>query len=532
MASQNSEEEEIAQRLRVNQDVIVQHINPVELISHMHKILDSDTRELLVNPDVTRGVKAFEIVSFIKRKGPHACSQFLTCLEKEKNHMGHDFIVSLLKHEQYGTEEQQQISSTYQERIQDHRPAMDDIDIPSLVPVLQSNFLLTRDEVETLGKERTTHKQKVEQLFLMIDTKGPLAYGVFAQCLDKEQTHPTHGELFREISGSEPTDESVSASFRKRKLSEDVVEADSISRRKQKKPIESSTSGIFWPMRILEMQIPLKGRRYDMALQKIQHCHHNGQWSLMKTLLAFCGSPDMKVVAQLEKAVSLIFRGEKGIVEKCVRKAWSLAVQIPGNNSIFLKARCEHVLSCEYRYAKDYEEARKHSMNAKYLLFNCERGEDASWANYCDACIQMAMLRENPKPTEQEQQQELKEVEDSFRYAIDCAKSHSSGIDVVRPHSFIRLAQLSLGSTQEVAGVATEENVTKAALCLHEVDVDSLARRSQSLYYLFESDVHKNKGNMDSAIASARKALEIARTDNYAVELHSAESRLQALTIQ
>jgi len=98
----------------------------------------------------------------------------------------------------------------------------------------------------------------------------------------------------------------------------------------------------------------------------------------------------------------------------------------------------------------------------------------------------------------------------------------------------IRIAQLSLGTTTQgncEFSIATPENIKKAKGCLDKVDLNSLSRRCLTLYYIIESDLFRNMSNITMATESAQKALNIAQEDSYGIELHSAQSRLQALTL-
>ena len=76
----------------------------------------------------------------------------------------------------------------------------------------------------------------------------------------------------------------------------------------------------------------------------------------------------------------------------------------------------------------------------------------------------------------------------------------------------IRLAQVSLGTTTDGKcwATATQGDIKKAESYLKQVDVSSISRRCQALYYVIESDLFKSKNNTTKAIESSEKVLKIA----------------------
>lgn len=184
-------------------------------------------------------------------------------------------------------------------------------------------------------------------------------------------------------------------------------------------------------------------------------------------------------------------------------------------------------MSCLYRYAKEYREAHQHATNALAHLVHANSGEDKSFALYCSSCIRLesstdGIALDDASP---------KQIKQDFRLAIDFARSHDIGMDVVEPHSHIRLAQQCLGSTQFHAGCVTdEESIREARNSLSEVNVDMLSQRSKSLFHLLQSDLYMNEGKLEEAIYSATTSLELARIGHFTVEQRSAEFRIQSLS--
>lgn len=279
-----------------------------------------------------------------------------------------------------------------------------------------------------------------------------------------------------------------------------------------------------------EMEKPLKGKRYSRMMCMFQTFHHTANWERLEEAAQRYISgdkPQLKVAALLEMAISFTFRGMSEKVDRYVKSARSLLHKVTGNNLRFLEGRCEHVLSCRYRYSKDFDKAREHTHKAKAILCGSDPGEDSSWAHYCDACV----LLEQYSQSKVKDEQTLRELKRSFQLAIDHTEQHNTGMDVVKPHSHIRLAQLCLRSEQYVAGITEDKEMIKEAeFHLKAVDVDSLKQRSKSLYYIFKSDLNLNLKDSDKALRCAERALELGKP-NYTVEIRSAEERIKAIKL-
>jgi len=126
------------------------------------------------------------------------------------------------------------------------------------------------------------------------------------------------------------------------------------------------------------------------------------------------------------------------------------------------------------------------------------------------------------------------DTEDAFTLSIVYGRNSTVVSCASEARCLIRIAQLSLGTTTQgncEFSIATPENIKKAKGCLDKVELNSLSRRCLTLYYIIESDLFRNMSNITMATESAQKALNIAQEDSYGIELHSAQSRLQALTL-
>ena len=422
--------------------------------------------------------------------------------------MGHSYIVFLLEGKSFGSESELLESSKFKEGINKHLLEMMDINLGSLVPLMYCDNLLTLEEQQELLCSRKSERERILLLFQVLDTKGPLAHGIFAQCLSEELSHPTHVELFRLISTSQSTHCSTS---KKRKRGIDACMLTRVMR----------------PFQPWKMQGPLKGHTYNAMMRLFQSYHHNGEWEKLDIEAAkyIAGNIiEFQVVALLEKAISWIFRRNKGTVVSLVDKAKQICLKIPGENSAFLLGRCEYILSRLFRYLKEYVKAKEHVSISREHLYLVEPGEDSSFVNYCDACVTVECLSELSPP------EEIRRVRATFERAINDDLSHESGLGLVAPHSLMRLAQMYLGGTHYNPGVTSNvENIEQARLCLQAVDCASLCYRSKCHYNLIKSDLYCNTNGFSEAKECVQIVLMLARKYNFVLEISSAETRLLAL---
>ena len=519
---------------------IIQCLNYEELMGYLRQedLLNEEQLERLTNSGLSPKEKSAMILDTIIARGQDAHCRFLSCIKKETSHMGHIYIASLLEGKEFPADKKAlQYSLEIKERVKKYHTRLKDIDFSSLVPVMLKHELVTAAESQRLLSAQKTQLWKAAQLEVILSTKGPLAHCTFVRCLGEEEAHPTHYELHSLFSSNEPTSANSDQFDTEADSAIHMNRGLQCGRRKRK--IESSNSqDVALPKRQpreFELEGPLAGRRYSRLMLTFQTCHHNGDWSRLEIEVQSvlrCGIPELGVVALLEEAISHIFRQNREKVLDRVDRARQMItesseIQQSGGNTRILQARCEHVVSCLYRYAKEYREAHQHATNALAHLVHANSGEDKSFALYCSSCIRLesstdGIALDDASP---------KQIKQDFRLAIDFARSHDIGMDVVEPHSHIRLAQQCLGSTQFHAGrVTDEESIREARNSLSEVNVDMLSQRSKSLFHLLQSDLYMNEGKLEEAIYSATTSLELARIGHFTVEQRSAEFRIQSLS--
>ena len=514
----------------VRQDIL-RYMNHEEIVTHLRQeelLTDEEVEHFAAfdnDPSVVHEMKNDFLLKAVeaKRLGHQDVTRkrFLVCLKREFQHLGHyQYLAGLLERE-YNicsyTDDDKHIFTQYNpdkvlidkelsERINKHQTFLKDIDFRTLIPVMRSKHLLTDTEQEALmGNDAHQYRSqdwKVTRLIHILNHKVPTAHVMFLDCLREENQHPTHRELYERLSYCMPWDcpddndleKDSSLVGKKRK---DVLSRNELQPSKMKP-------------KFYEMDGILAGKEYKLIMLKFQTWHHNGNWQAidqqMENYKQDANFPaELMIVALLETAISYTFRQNKAMVIKCVEDARALILDSvkSGSNALILEGRCEHVLTCLYRYRCEYEEASRHAVNSRSLLLDVKPGEDTSFAFYCSACIALECHVGNKRIPGFSTTPET--IEHDFKAAISHARSHKIGMDVVEPHSYIRLTQLYLrsqhfnGSQQrpdfksiESARVCLEE----AARCLEHIT----SRRTRVLYYILKFDLHYLRNEPNEAL--------------------------------
>lgn len=449
------------------------------------------------------------LVQKLEQSGLWAYQKLYSCILKERHHLGHRYIQAVLENKlcKYASDEDMKKSMILKGKLELNLTLLAGCNLQELLTHMYSKELLTSKEWKKLQAQVNDTNELLLHIAVILDTKGPLAYTLFADCLHSIDC-AIYAQLFEEV-------EPRKSSSRK-------------SRSEQREVAVFQTPPPKRPLPRLKLHGCLKGTRYNRIMKMFQECHHNGKWTTIEeeaSKLSTSSTPKaLRVVALLERAVSWVFRRNEKHVLDLVADARKLCTEVEGDNATFLDGRCEYILSRLYRYLQQYDKAQEHIRRATYILHMAEPGEDSAFVHYCDACIRVEKLSKNTT------KKELQHAQWSYEYAIDHAQSHNSGLDLVAPHSFMRLAQMHLGSSHYSAGSQTDkESISKASNCLAAVDKSSLAHRSLCHYLIIHSDLQRCQQDTQNARASAHSALEIAQTYNFTLEITSAEKRLDSL---
>ena len=540
--SENSEDE-VQERIANHRKDIEQHVNISELSLYLEQegLLEFEENDYLLSKASDRE-KVSRVLDSLKEK-PNGFTKFLECVKQETNHMGHPYVASLLEGKPFASECELLLSAVFKGRIENNLVRLKEgINLSSLrahlrqsfyLPYIQGNTqLLTDDDLEKLEGVETD--SKVMQLFLILDTKGPLAHSQFASCLHAEREHESHIELYEELFGDLPVPTSTE--------NEGSVYSSSHSNRGKRKttaeyPASDETRNELVPLTPskrallrLKMDGPFKGRGYLRLMRACYRHHHSGQHDALEgevQKIMSCNSypPDFQALARVELALSYTFQGKNERALELIEGsggALSICEKIPGNNATFLIGRCMHLLSGLYRYDKQHDKAKEYATKAMVALHGVAPGQESSIANYVNACIFLESSDGTPS--------DVRIIEQHFRSAIDHAHQSEIATYVILPQSHVRLAQLYLGSTQYHHGTTTNpENIRKARDSLNAVKFDFMSERSKSLYYMAESYCYRAEGDIPTATDHAKLARTTAEGIQFTLGVNSAESRLKSL---
>ena len=350
----------------------------------------------------------------VKDIGLLGYQKLYVCITQEKKHLGHRYVQALLENKVYACDRDFEASSAIKDRIVSHLTVLETCDLMRLLTYMYEKELLTPQEWQKLKNEVYYTNELLVHIIVILDTKGPLAYIRFANCLFSLD-NDVHTQLFTNESNTK----------------------DTYTRTGQKKIAVLPTKEALHKQKLHGC---LKGARYDKIMTVFQECHHNGKWDTLEAEVDKLMTPEtpkeLRIVANLESAVSWIFRKKEDKVLHFVFEAKVLSAQVDGDNAIILEGRCEYILSRLYRYLRQFDKAEQHVQKAIYLLHMVAPGEDTAFVHYCNGSIQVERLSNNST------ERECRHAQLSYEHAIDHARIHDSGLDLVAPHSFMRLAQM------------------------------------------------------------------------------------------
>ena len=495
-------------------DEILACLNPKELLQYLedHNLVSSHDVEILLMDTKTRQDKVHHILQILETTDKRdAYTIFIKCLDEEVRqkggHMGHIYLLAILKGEQYASKEELQAFKASKDSVLRHRKGLLNSLNPSfIVPVMYKRNLLTADEQERLLFPNKTRRDKIEELLLMLETKGPSAYALFEECLGEERSHCSHIELHKMI-----------ISRKRKKDQESTDEVCSVPKRT--------------PQR-LRMEKPFCGEVYTEFIASIKKCYQRSSWeeleSLAQSFIQQNEDPQLRALAEIEKGYS--FSCRKGMRKKafeCLDEAQIIARQINGSNYYYLLARCKHIRATMLRYEGKDDESLTKNQAAYDLLCDCAPGDDASRVTYGIACARLEMLEKTRIPP----LQEINEIRAYFDFCVSYSQEGTPGLCASKARCLIRLAQLSLGTTTDGKcwSIAAPDDIEKAEYYLKQVDVSVISHRCQALYYVIKSDLFNSMDEIVKAIQSTETALMIAKENQLGAELQYAESRLKRL---
>lgn len=526
MSENSQEKKRILELAGVHAEEITKSFNPQELLAILveNAVLCDEERKLIAG--TCRRKQRRQLFECFRRSP----ETFIQCLENEKTHSGHRYILALVREEVFAIQSQIKKSKEYEERVfQRKEELVCDIDMNYLLPVLLGQELLTLTESEEIEAQRTCAQKSAYLLNEILPSKGPLAYLKFVNCLGEEHNVPRHAELFEYIVGHKPKKRFLEVSFGSESDDETpdhgLTDIASECKAKRRAIINSP-------------QEPLAGAVYEAIMKVLWEGHHGGDWDVLETeagTLLNTDSTDsqLKIVVLLEFARSHIFRKNWELVDKHTQSAKSHIEQLFKEdivNAAYLSCQTELILSLKYLFFGDFQKAQQHLGLAKESLFNGDIqtpfGEYAARLSYCSGCIRLEKLH---GLSERDACEESPLVVNDFKAVLYYAQLDNS-YDSTRVHAYLRLAQFYLNCSHFTAGRAkNQENIDQAQHYLQQVQVSSLLLRSQAIYYITSSDLARSTSARDEAKVLAQKALDIANNAGFLTEKDAAIRRLDAL---
>ena len=484
--------ESIRDNLKKNREAILKYLNP--LYPPLYGLLDHYelAEEFTDSCKINRRKMAERLLSKIEQSGDF--SQFLEYLEKDHfdEHMGHTYIVSLLRGKQFGKKEvAKHIES---EKIlrsitKECGFVIDQLDPKRLLPYLIGNKLVTGNEEEEMLLEGKTCRDKAMRLLAILKTKGPTAHHIFLHdCTGKDANHHHLYTLLTE---------SDSAYTRKR----NIFDHSSISApptkvsRRQPDP--------------LQLPEGIEEQRYLIKISGIRRNYSNAEPNnLKKRLKNEMESSDNPWEARIAFCLEMSYFCAADIKQTklVVSNANEMMKNLVNCNEQVLRVRCKLILGRCYRICGENNKAREHLDNAITILYlqNIKRGEDAILANYFKACSLIKSA------------DEVDMIIKCLENAIDIAQKQDYGMDIAH-FCKIRLAQAYIGvsadnpiSHKEIISLSDLKDAKGVLKDLENKHYSDMNPAARCFYLIACFDVYRLAGEFNEAREYAKQAKQTA----------------------
>ena len=514
--------------LKNHHSEIIRCLNP-ELLAQCLQEIDELIRTSRVDQAVenaawNRDMKE-KLFKILLGKPPSTHRQFLQCLNDSDEHLGHDYLLSLLQGTFESNHFQCRISQRLEEQLKKCRPDLvQGIDVFSLSGYMYSAKLLTLSEFETLQSEYVTREVKITNLLSLLRTKGPRANYIFACCLKEETEHRTHKQLFQMLT-ADLSDEEI-ANFKW-----DFPRIGQSRKRKAENQLEVTV-----PKRLpdrIKAEGTLASEFYFKKVSLLRQYHLKGLWAKAdEEVEGHLDKNDkvLQIAITLEKCTGWItrrYKSTKIVLE--VGKMLQRCEDLPStsNNVRFLKGRCHWALAKHFRYIGDIDEALENIQTAAEIQSGIECGEDAALTSYCHGCILLERLSKPERYSSSPK--DRKRALDYLERSISYASNEQYGLDLSHPR--IRLAQVYLGSSPSQPGnISDPDSISCAKNSLDAVEacVEKLEDRTRCIFYFTKSDLVYHS-SVPEARRYALQALDIAEDKGFKTEKLSIQARLDRI---
>lgn len=519
------ESRQLLRQLRRHKHEISRWINILELLPHLNRsrLITSEKarRRLLSLHDRRKQSRLctylFKVLARCRGADPYG--NFIVCLRNEREHLGHHYIADLLESRVAVAADDDDIRRAsrlvYRAMLVAEPRIKDCLSIKDLLPYLRQSKLLTLSEYELL-REDFVHENswKVQQLLTILSTKGPTAYYLFFLCLEKEQHHRGHRDIYKELC---LTIDNLLRDTSTYEINEEGL------------PLVKYEPYAKTPCR-LGLEGSLAGEEHVREMRALQQHRYHGRWDcFMQGINGLTLSDDIDVAAvgKLHNAVASIMFGNTKLSLQLVDEVERMCSMLYGNNHPIMIGRCLYIRSAVYRHCQDYDNARHFLDLSKQKLVNSEPGADTASLYYHEGTLQLDLLQQSGSRNESQREA----AERSFRMAVEHAEHDNSGLPLIAWHSKVFLALLYLGSSHDSVSseVPSKNDLNLAKSILDSLDCEQLPPRTLALYHLAYSDIHRWNRDLVSARHHAGLGLTKAEQGNFAFEKRFAMHRLECL---
>ncbi len=503
-------EDTIKENMEKHEKSIINSLNPSELYSLVCQV---ELDEEFMDTCLSRPKKAKLLYKEVQARELYF--DFLSNLEDNEEHMGHKYLVSLLRGTKFAPDEDIKESQMLFDKIQKNLTLVTrELDVKCLEPYLTKEKLITQNELEKLQNKDKTRKDKAQMLLTILKTKGPTAHLRFVnRCLNSGCSE-AHTDLYRLLA--------VPQNSLKRRASTDTT---SLS-----KNITVVTKR--YPF-FLETPEGITTSSYIKIMAKIREYHQTGgqnSWAsaeeLIQKELTKAHSLEVNIALLLESCNPCVLSKNSEEVVSRVERARKMCMVLygKGSNAQVLEGRCEWVLSRLYKLLGDIKESKTHLDTAFSLFANCQPGEENMLASFMQGCI----LLDTPNKSTGEEIQTI----NAFKFVLTVANSEDFGTKISQ-FCKIRLAQAYIGSSVRSPGKTKEEvprvNREEAKKVLKDIDQKHMKPRTKCLYFMTRSDVYRTDGQIEEASKYAQQAMTIAQENNLSHEVKYIKKRQEKL---
>ncbi len=491
-------EDNIEKILTDHRDTILDCLKP----SHVFQLCcDLKIQDACTKPLRDRRMNAELLLQkIVEQKAYHA---FLSSLEADTRHLGHRYIISLLRGTEFAERQKIDNSKELRQQIEKHMPiVLQQLDVKDKNAELLAAGLITDDEFDELQNLQKT--ETAMRFIAILLTKGPTAHHIFV----KKVLGPdiTYQDLCLKLKES-----------RKRKATEYAEDDIPVPKRnpfrlKAPKGITSKCS--MEAFRVI--------RKYDQMGKKERKL---SQQLCLQMVSSSTKPLEVKIAALLESCNILCLKKQKHFqeVHRRVVQAEEMCAELhrKQQNSQALEGRCQWVLAKLYRCIGDYEKANEHIRNTFQSIATCEEEEESILANYCLACILLDSKANTKDPSLAIQR---------LDYAISVANTEDFGLRIFA-HGTLRKVQAYLGTSSNSPGnnkgEIPQENFEKVEALLSELDSSRIQTESRTrcmIEYTY-SDFYRMRDQTEEAKQHYEKSLELANTHDLSYGKHSLEIR-------